>query len=80
MVVWFSLFDVVFLIIFLSLFDRVIYFYLKKRDMYVGIVCRISVGMMFVIIVVFVVGIVEFFRLIVVWKFLNEKCCSYIIN
>lgn len=77
---WFSLFDVVFLIILLPLFDRVIYPYLKKRDMHVGIVCRISVGMMFATIAVLVAGIVELFRLRAVWKFPNEKCCSYTIN
>lgn len=80
MAAWFSLFDVVFLIILLPLFDRVVYPYLKKRDMHVGIVCRISVGMMFATIAVLVAGIVELFRLRAVWKFPNEKCCSYTIN
>lgn len=77
---WFSLFDVVFLIILLPLFDRVIYPYLKKRDMHVGIVCRISVGMMFATIAVLVAGIVELLRLRAVWKFPDEECCSCTIN
>lgn len=77
---WFSLFDVAFLIILLPLFDRVIYPYLKKRDMHVGIVCRISVGMMFATIAVLVAGIVELQRLKAVWKFPEEVCCSCTIN
>lgn len=48
--------------------------------MHVGIVCRISVGMMFATIAVLVAGIVELFRLRAVWKFPNEECCSYTIN
>lgn len=77
---WFTLFDVIFLILLLPLFDRVIYPYLKKRDRPVGIVCRISIGMMFATAAVMVAGVVELFRLKQVWPDEDKPCCSTTIN
>ncbi|XP_061189598.1 solute carrier family 15 member 4-like [Saccostrea echinata] len=77
---WFTLFDVIFLIILLPLFDRVIYPYWARRGKPVGMVFRISLGMMFATCAVLVAGIVELFRLKAVWKYPNEECCSSTIN
>lgn len=80
MAAWFSLFDVVFLILLLPLFDRVIYPYWARRGKPVGMVFRISLGMMFATFAVLIAGIVELFRLKAVWKYPDEECCSSTIN
>ncbi|KAK3083707.1 hypothetical protein FSP39_001798 [Pinctada imbricata] len=79
-VAWFSLTDVLFLIVLIPLFDQVIYPRLEKAGHPITMVTRISVGMIFATFAMLIAGIVELFRLKSVWPDSNQPCCSQTIN
>ncbi|OWF48094.1 solute carrier family 15 member 4-like [Mizuhopecten yessoensis] len=60
---WFSLFDVVFVILLIPLVDRVLYPYLARRGRPITMVTRISIGMVFACLAVLLAGVVENQRL-----------------
>jgi dipeptide/tripeptide permease len=65
---WFSVFDVITLIIFLPLFDQVIYPWLERRwGRTVSVSRRILLGMVFATLSMVVAGVVEHFRLKTFW-------------
>ena len=79
-VAWFTLFDVIFLIILIPVFDRFIYPRLERAGYPVTMVARISVGMLFATLAVLIAGVVELFRLKSVWPNDSQPCCSSTIN
>ncbi|XP_046340255.2 solute carrier family 15 member 4-like [Haliotis rufescens] len=79
-VAWFSLFDVVFLILLLPLFDRVIYPRLAKAGRPFGMTKRIIVGMVFAMAAMIVAGVVEHYRLEAFWPYPNSTCTNHSIN
>ncbi|XP_067683314.1 solute carrier family 15 member 4-like [Haliotis asinina] len=73
-VAWFSLFDVVFLILLLPLFDRVIYPRLARAGHPFGMTKRIIVGMAFAMAAMIVAGVVENYRLKAFWPYPDHPC------
>ena len=67
-VAWLSLFDVVFLIILLPLFDRVIYPKLDRHGYVLSPRIRIIIGMVFAMCAVATAGFIEMYRLNVYWR------------
>lgn len=76
---WFSLCDIIFLIILIPFVDRVLYPRLAKAGYPFTMVNRIAVGMLFATLAVCVAGTVEMFRLRAVNTNSSAPCCSYVI-
>ncbi|GFO19821.1 solute carrier family 15 member 4 [Plakobranchus ocellatus] len=73
---WFSLFDAVFVIIMLPLFDRVIYPRLKQAGRPFTFTMRIVVGMVFAMTAILVAGVVEHYRLKAFWPYPDMPCTN----
>lgn len=71
---WFSVFDVVALILLLPLFDRIIYPWLERRGHPMGVSKRIFLGMVFAILAMIVAGVVEYYRLKAYWPDPHKPC------
>ena len=65
---WLFLFDIVFLILLIPLFDRVIYPALDRRGFMFSPQLRIMIGMIFSMCSMTVAGLLEMYRLQVYWK------------
>ncbi|XP_067125178.1 solute carrier family 15 member 4-like [Centruroides vittatus] len=75
---WLTLFDIVFLLIFIPLMDRVIYPCLDRRGKKIPLLCRISLGMFCAVISMTGAGILEGVRLDLVRE--NRTICQVIGN
>ncbi|XP_041348632.1 solute carrier family 15 member 4-like [Gigantopelta aegis] len=73
---WFSLFDVIVLILLLPLFDRVIYPRMAKAGYPFSMTKRIGLGMVFAIAAMLAAGVVEHFRLKAFWPHSGNKQCT----
>ena len=74
---WFSLFDVIMLIILLPFFDRVIYPRIERRTGNpVSISWRILLGMIFAVAAMVVAGVVEHYRLRAFWPYPSKPCVN----
>ncbi|GFR76966.1 solute carrier family 15 member 4 [Elysia marginata] len=73
---WFSLFDAVFVIILLPLFDRVIYPRLNRAGCPFTFTKRILLGMVFAMAAMVVAGVVEHYRLKSFWPFPDLPCTN----
>ena len=72
---WFSLFDVIMLILLLPLFDRVIYPWIERRTgSPVSISRRILLGMIFAMVAMLTAGVVEHYRLRAFWPHPEHPC------
>ncbi|XP_059147178.1 solute carrier family 15 member 4-like isoform X2 [Physella acuta] len=71
---WFSLFDAIFVIILLPLFDRVIYPRMAKAGYPFSFTKRIVIGMLFAMAAMIVAGVVEHFRLQSFWSGGDGPC------
>ena len=65
---WLSLFDVIFLILLLPLFDRLVYPRLDRAGLTPTLRGRIVIGMIFSVVAVCTAGVVETYRLAVYWR------------
>ncbi|XP_076108625.1 solute carrier family 15 member 4-like [Mytilus galloprovincialis] len=74
---WLSIFDVIFVIILIPVFDRFIYPRLAKAGRPMGFVLRVSVGMMIAASAVCVAGVVERYRLKSVYPNDSMPCCRH---
>ncbi|XP_035825365.1 solute carrier family 15 member 4 isoform X2 [Aplysia californica] len=77
---WFSLFDAIFVIILLPLFDRVIYPRLSQAGYPFTFTKRVVLGMVFAMAAMFVAGVVEHYRLKEFWPYPDHPCLSKGIN
>lgn len=75
---WLTLFDIVFLLIFIPLMDRIIYPYLDSQGKKIPLLCRISIGMFCAVISMAVAGVLETVRIDYVNN--NETICQVIGN
>lgn len=73
---WFSLFDAVFVIIMLPLFDRVIYPRLDRAGYPFTFTKRILLGMVFAVAAMVVAGVVEHYRLQSFWPYPDKPCTN----
>ena len=72
---WFSLFDVIMLILLLPFFDRVIYPWIERRTgSPVSISRRILLGMIFAVVAMLTAGVVEHYRLRAFWPNPDRPC------
>ncbi|OPL32855.1 solute 4 carrier family 15 member, partial [Mytilus galloprovincialis] len=74
---WLSIFDVIFVIILIPVFDRFIYPRLAKAGRPMGFVLRVSLGMMIAASAVCVAGVVEHYRLKSVYPNDSMPCCRH---
>ena len=65
---WLFLFDIIFLILLIPLFDRVIYPALDRRGYMLSPRLRIVIGMILSMCSMVVAGLLEMYRLSVYWK------------
>ncbi|KAK7474443.1 hypothetical protein BaRGS_00034326 [Batillaria attramentaria] len=77
---WFSIFDVMVLIILLPLFDRIVYPRLERRGYPVSISHRILTGMVFAMLAMVIAGVVEYKRLEAFWPSHDQPCLNHSIN
>lgn len=77
---WLSLIDIIFVIIFIPVFDRIIYPRLARAGRPMGFVLRGSIGMIVAAGGVSVAGLVEFYRLKSVYNNDTEPCCRNTIE
>jgi dipeptide/tripeptide permease len=72
---WFAVFDIVFVIILIPVFDRIIYPRLARAGRPMGFVLRVSMGMVIAAIAVCVAGVVEHYRLKSLYQNDSSPCC-----
>lgn len=77
---WFSVVDIIFVIILIPVFDRIIYPRLARARKPMGFVFRVSIGMLIAASAVCVAGVVEYFRLKSVYPNREEPCCRHTIE
>lgn len=77
---WLSIFDIIFVIILIPVFDRIIYPRLAKAGRPMGFVLRVSLGMMIAASAVCVAGVVEHYRLKSVYQNDSMPCCTHTVQ
>ena len=80
MAAWFAVFDILFVIILIPVFDRIIYPRLARAGRPMGFVLRVSIGMVIAAISVCVAGVVEHYRLESVYQNDSLPCCRLTIE
>lgn len=62
-----SVFDIVFLVVFIPIFDRVVYPFLDKKGYHLSLRSRIAIGMVIAVLAVACAGSLEMYRLHIYW-------------